>query len=199
MYYLLPHFFRSKYMMLTTKNLIDWDRIIFNISPRSGDPITMSAVLNKSEHARTDKQLMSDYEEIAKTWLNAGYNLENIKWYDYYPGEHFDKSIETAFENLVNAKARRVWISEIMPGITSPYHWDVEDYEQQWLSEGNLVRYTCFIEQPTDGHIFVLEDHHFYNPEQHLVIKWENHRHYHAGSNCGFKPFYLFHFLGTSR
>jgi len=44
-------------MMLTTKNLIDWDKIIFNISPESGDPITMSAVLNKSEHSRTDKQL----------------------------------------------------------------------------------------------------------------------------------------------
>lgn len=185
--------------MLTTKNLIDWNGIISNISPASGDPISMSAVLGKSTQSKFDKNLMSDYEEISETWVNAGYNLLNIKWYDYYPGEHFDKSVETAFEDVVNARARRVWISELMPGMTSPYHWDVEDFEKQWLEEGELVRFTCFIEPATDGHIFVLEDQHFYNPEQHQIIKWKNHRQYHAGANCGFKPFYLFHFLGTPK
>lgn len=183
--------------MLTTKNLIDWDDIISSIVSQNGDLICMSSVLNKSSTIKKDSELLNSYRQIAETWKMAGYNLENVKWNDYYPGEHFDCIVATTFEQLVKAKARRVWISEIMPGMTAPYHWDVEDHEKQWLEEGDLVRYTCFIEKPTDGHIFVLDDKHFYNTEQHSVIKWNNYKQYHAGANCGFSSFYLFHFVGT--
>lgn len=183
--------------MLTTEHLVNWDAVISSIIPQSGDPISMAAVLDKSSTIKQDSELYNSYQQIAETWKTAGYNLKNVKWYDYYPGQHFDRVIETTFEQLVNAKARRVWISEIAPGITAPYHWDVEDHEKQWLEEGDLVRYTCFIETPKDGHVFVLGHQHFYNPLQHSIIKWDHHRQYHAGSNCGFEPFYLFHFLGT--
>lgn len=184
-------------LLLTTKNLIDWDVLLSKIVHQSGDLVSMSAVLEKSNEAYRNPELLKSYHSIAQTWISAGYDLKNVKWHDYYPGEHFDKSIETTFEKLTNSKARRVWISEIMPGMTAPYHWDVEDYESIWLAEGDLVRYTCFIEKPTDGHIFVLDDQHFYNAPQHSIVKWKNYKQYHAGANCGFTPFYLFHFLGT--
>jgi hypothetical protein len=184
-------------LLLTTENLIDWDVLLSKIVHQSGDPISMETVLDKSDAANNNSELLKSYLTIADTWKSAGYNLKNVKWFDYYPGEHFDKSVETKFEKLVNAKARRVWISEIMPGMTAPYHWDVEDHEDTWLAEGDLVRYTCFIEKPTDGHIFVLDDQHFYNATQHSIIKWNHYKQYHAGANCGFTPFYLFHFLGT--
>lgn len=182
---------------MTSEHLIDWDAIVCSIVPQSGDPISMSTVLDKSSTIKQDSKLRTSYQQISETWNAAGYNVENVKWHDYYPSQHFDRAVETSFEQLVNAKARRVWISEIMPGASAPYHWDVEDHETQWSVEGDLVRYTCFIEKPTDGHIFILENQHFYNPAQHSIIKWNNHRQYHAGANCGFDPFYLFHFLGT--
>ncbi len=186
-------------MAITTKNIIDWDSIIRSIVPQSGDPISMDLVLDKSTMKNTNSKLLESYKEISKTWKDAGYDLKNIKWFDYYPTEHFSKEVETVFENLINATARRVWISEIMPGRNAPYHWDVDDHEDQWLLEGPLIRYTCFIQKPSFGHIFVLEDTNYYNIEQHTVIKWEDYRAYHAGTNCGYEPYYLFHFLGTPR
>lgn len=183
--------------MLTTEHLINWDKIISSIVPQNSDVISMATVLDKSSTIKENPELLDSYDQIAETWQAAGYNLKNIKWHNYYPGEHFDRVVEFSFEQLVNAKARRVWISEIAPGITAPYHWDVEDHEKQWLEEGELVRYTCFVEKPTAGHIFVLGDKHFYNARQHSIIKWDNHKQYHAAANCGFRSFYLFHFVGT--
>lgn len=186
-------------MAITTENLIDWNDVLQSLIPESGDPITMDLVLDKSTIKDTNSKVMDAYTKISQTWIDAGYDLKNIKWFDYYPGEHFDKQIETVFENLVNAKARRVWISEIMPGRSAPYHWDVDDHEEFWLNEGPLIRYTCFIEKPVFGHIFVLDNQHYYNEPQHSVIQWNDHRAYHAGTNCGPEPFYLFHFVGTPR
>ncbi len=186
-------------MMITTENLIDWDNILNSIIPESGDPISMDLVLDKSTMKDKNSKLLDSYIEISNTWKNAGYDLKNIKWFDYYPDEHYSKQVETIFENIVKADARRVWISEIMPGRSAPYHWDVDDHEEEWLSKGELVRYTCFIEKPTFGHIFILDNQYFYNPDQHSIIKWEDYRLFHAGTNCGHTPFYLFHFLGTPR
>jgi hypothetical protein len=183
----------------STESLIDWDQIVSTIIPKSGDLIKMNAVINKSAKSRENTKLLNSYNEIADTWVQAGYNLENIEWYDYYPGEHFPLEVQTTFSNIVNADPKRVWISEVMPGRCAPYHWDVEDHEDEWLKTGELVRYTCFIDTPKFGQLFILDQDHFYNCSKHRIIKWNHYKDYHAGSNCGYEPHYLFHFLGQPR
>jgi len=192
--------YTRKYLMAkkvcSTDGIIDWKAVIDSIKPKTGDFNTPETVI---ERASTDPNAEpSSYDQIMDTWKRADYNFKNIQWYDYYPGEHFDIDVQTKFAELVNAEPRRVFISELWPGYCVPYHWDVEDFEKQWLKEGNLVRYVCFLE-PRFGHAFVLEDECFYDIKEGEVYKWNDYRSYHAGTNAGAGPYYLFHFLGIQR
>lgn len=182
----------------TTENLIDWDSIIKTIVPRSGDRNTPLTVTDRA--SRDPSLAQNDYEEIMDTWQKAGYNFKNIEWHDYYPGEHFDIEVQNKFADLVNADPRRVFISEIMPGLCVPYHWDIEDKEQEWLAQcDKLVRYVCFMDTPKFAHALVLEDKCFHLVPQHKVYQWDSYKSYHAGTNAGKGPQYLFHFLGAAR
>ena len=184
----------------SSKGIIDWQPVLDSIIPLTGDHNTVTSVIDRSEaEAVGDQQLLNSYREVIGTWQKAGYDLEKIQWWDYYPGEHFDISIQDKFADMVNAIPLRVFVSEVMPGACVPYHWDVEDHEAEWLKLGSLVRYVCFMDKPKFGHVLILEDQCFYNVEQHEVYQWNNYRSYHAGTNCGSEPYYLFHFLGRPR
>jgi len=184
----------------STKDLIDWDSVIASIIPRSGDYNSVTSVVDRSESNWSDvPELLGSYHEIIDTWQKANYDLTNIEWWDYYPGQHFDVSIQNKFAEFVNAEPLRVFISEVMPGQCVPYHWDVEDHEEEWLKLGTLVRYVCFIDKPKFGHVLIIDQECFYNTEQHLVYEWDNYKYHHAGTNCGTDPYYLFHFLGRPR
>lgn len=184
----------------TTKDLIDWDSIISSLVPKTGDYNSVKSVVDRSEaNWKDDPALLGSYHEIIGTWQKAKYDLNNIEWWDYYPGQHFDIDVQDKFANLVNAEPLRVFISEVMPGQCVPYHWDVEDHEEEWLKLGPLVRYVCFIDKPKFGHVLILDEEFFYNTAQHLVYEWNSYRNYHAGTNCGTEPYYLFHFLGRPR
>ena len=184
----------------TTKNLIDWDSVIKQIIPRTGDYNSVKSVVDRSEsNWADDPSLLGSYHEIIGTWQKANYDLNNIEWWDYYPEQHYDLDIQNKFADIVNSEPLRVFISEVMPGQCVPYHWDVEDHEEEWLKLGQLVRYVCFIDKPRFGHVFILEQECFYNVEQHLIYQWDHYRNHHAGTNCGTEPYYLFHFLGRPR
>jgi len=179
----------------STSGFIDWDSVI-PLCNINGDHNTVTSVVDRSE-AEAENELLSSYRGIIDTWQAANYTLSDIEWYDYYPGEHFPIEVQEAFGKLVNASPLRVFVSQVDPGRNVPYHWDVEDNEQEWLSQyGNLVRYVCFIDKPQFGHVLILEDECFYNVAQHEVYEWNNYRSFHAGTNCGSTPYYLFHFLG---
>jgi hypothetical protein len=184
----------------STLGLVDWDKVISDIQPHAGDFNSVNSVVDRSEaEAVGDQGLLNSYREIISTWENAGYDLTQIQWHDYYPGEHFDIAVQQVFEQMFNITPRRVFVSEVLPGRMVPYHWDVEDHEQEWLAEGKLVRYVCFIDKPKFGHVLILEDECFYNIEQHEIYEWNQYRSHHAGTNCGSEPYYLFHFLGTPK
>jgi len=184
----------------TTKDIIDWDSVLEKITPRTGDYNSVKSVVDRSEsNWEDDPTLLGSYHEVICTWKKANYDLDNIEWWDYYPGNHFDISVQDKFANLVNAEPLRVFISEVMPGQCVPYHWDVEDHEEEWLKIGPLVRYVCFVDKPKFGHVLIVDQECFYNAEQHQIYQWNNYRDYHAGTNCGSKPYYLFHFLGRPR
>ena len=183
----------------TTKGFINWDSIV-NICKKNkeGDLNSPATVINRSE-ASAEGELLNSYRGVMNTWIDAGYNLPEIQWYDYYPDEHFDPDVETQFSRIVNAEPLRVFVSEVYPGRNVPYHWDVEDKEEEWLKSVEIKRWVCFIDKPQFGHVLILEDQCFYNIKQHEIWEWDSYKSYHAGTNCGIEPYYLFHFVGKPR
>ena len=183
----------------TTNGIIDWNAIVTICkNNNNGDHNTVVSVVDRSE-AEAKGPLLKSYRDIISTWEKAGYDLNQIEWWDYYPGKHFDISIQDKFADIVNADPMRVFVSEIMPGHCVPYHWDVEDKEEEWLAQGELVRYVCFMDKPQFAHVFLLKDECFYNIEQGTIYQWDHYRDFHAGTNAGEGPYYLFHFLGRPR
>ncbi len=189
----------------STAGIIDWQEVLDAIVPKTGDFNTPGSVIDRSSAELDNKEdpvsrkLKEAYTGIMSTWVNANYDLKQIQWYDYYPGEHFSIEVQNKFADLVNADPRRVFVSEVWPGRCVPYHWDVEDKEEEWLKEGLLKRYVCFMDKPKFGHVLILEDECFYNVDQHEVYEWNSYKSHHAGTNAGAEPYYLFHFLGKPR
>ena len=183
----------------TTAGIINWDPIIqICKESKTGDLNTGTTVVDRSE-AEADGDLLDSYRGIINTWSDAGYKLSDIYWYDYYPGVHFDIDVQNKFSNIVNADPRRVFISKVDPGRNVPYHWDVEDKEKEWLAQGELKRWVCFIDKPRWGSVLILEDKAFYNVGQGEIWEWDHYRSHHAGTCCGAHSQYLFHFLGKPR
>lgn len=189
----MPKYFGS------TQGIIDWDPIVKICEQcTTGDKNTVVSVVDRSE-AEAEGPLLQSYRGIIDTWTEAGYDLKDIYWHDYYPGEHFDIEIQTKFADLVNADPLRVFVSDVAPGRNVPYHWDVEDKEEEWLAQGDLKRWVCFIDKPRWGNVLILEDECFYNVEQGEIWEWDNYRSHHAGTVLGQHHQYLFHFLGKPR
>lgn len=182
-----------------TASIIDWDSIV-EICNKStaGDKNTPAGVIERSEQY-AEGELLDDYHILMKYWINAGYNMNEIEWFDYYPGQHFDISVQEKIANFVNADPRRVFVSEVFPGKIVPWHWDIEDHEKEWLAEGELRRFVVFMQKPQIGHVFPLEKESLYNMPQGDVWEWDHYRDWHAGINLGLEPHYLFHFLGKPR
>jgi hypothetical protein len=189
----------SRHKFITsTQGIINWDEVILACQ-QSADPDhnTVTSVVDRSEaEAAGDQELLQSYRDVIGNWEKAGYDLKQIEWYDYYPGKHFDYSIQEKFEELVGAKPLRVFVSEVWPGKMVPYHWDIEDFEAEWVKLGEMVRYVCFMQEQEPGHLFMLDEEIMYGMPKHSIYQWHSRKNWHAGANCGFKPYYLFHYLG---
>jgi hypothetical protein len=136
------------------------------------------------------------YIDILNLWKSSNFNLSSIKWTNFYPGKHFSLDVEKTVSQNLNINPLRSWISKIDPGFCAPWHWDVDDNEAEYQTRGNLVRYSCFAEEPTPGHIFQLENNYYYNVPCGQLIKWKHHRQWHAAANFGLTPKYMYHILG---
>lgn len=183
-----------------TGNRIDWDSVIQLCQKQfdQADKNTVTSVVDRSEaDASNDSKLLNYYRNLIETWRKAGYNLEEIVWYDYYPGIHFPIEVQNIFSEIVQTKPLRVFISEVWPGKVVPYHWDVEDKEDEWLSlYGNLYRYVCCIDKPRYGSALAFDNYCFYYNNQGDIYKWRNYKDFHSTANAGEHPSYYFHFLG---
>jgi hypothetical protein len=168
--------------------MIDWNNVIASL-PDEGE-----VVMPLSD--RWDLSNL-EYLKIYNQWTQAKFNLSAIKWTNYYPGIHFDTSIVEEFANTLGVKILRSWISRIDPGYFAPWHWDVDDHEDEYLKQGNPIRYSCFIENPSHGHIFIVDDEYFYNQPQGTVVKWKNYKSWHSGINAGLEPKYMLHLLAV--
>lgn len=197
----------------STEGIIDWDSVIATIAGasngdnnsvmiadgdvpvREGRPFTF---FTNDSAPEDDEDLGDCFYDLIGIWRKANYRIQDIIWMDYYPGEHFDIEIQNQFAKIVNAEPLRVFVSVVQPGVTVPYHWDLEDKEREW-KDLNLVRYVCFMQEQQPGHFLMLDEHCFYNEKKHSIYQWKDRRNWHAAANSGFETYYLFHFLGYKK
>lgn len=138
------------------------------------------------------------YTEILKIWQNANFNLNSIKWTNYYPGLHFSEDvIKKQADHLKIKKVHRAWISKLDPGFMAPWHWDVDDNEPEYLTYGPINRFTIMLEKMDHGHILIIGNEYYFNQPKGTVITWNNYKEWHSGINAGMKPSYLLHILGS--
>jgi hypothetical protein len=137
------------------------------------------------------------YLEIYKLWNDANFNTNSIKWINYYPDQHFNQSLvdDVSFYLRLNG-VHRSWISKIDPGYYAPWHWDVDDNEQEYLKKGEIKRYSVMLSPPTIGHIFIVGEDYIYNCPIGSIFKWNNYKEWHAGINAGMTPHYMLHVIG---
>jgi hypothetical protein len=169
--------------------MIDWTPIIHTVLTSDGDHVSL-------QHTENIPVNNKYFIEIIKPLQMANYDFNSVDWIDYYPGKHFEDSCTAEFEKLVDHKMCRAWVSRVDPGKTAPWHWDVDDNEDEYLKMGQLKRWTCFITEPKIGHSLIVGDQIFFNQEQGSIYEWPNYREWHCAANCGFEPQLLFHFLG---
>jgi hypothetical protein len=172
---------------LGTRGEFHFDRIMAVISSQEGKTITTDPKIWNLE--------TPGYKEIYERWQAANFNMDSIRWTNYYPKEHFDVMFATEFAKAVNGRLVRAWISRIDPGYMAPWHWDVDEEEAAYLEKGTLTRYSCFMQGATHGHILIVGNDYLYNRDVGELIKWNNYKEWHSGINAGLSPQYIFHII----
>lgn len=179
----MPKFFGN------CSDLIDWDQVIKDIE--SKDPHYVGP-----RHDVGDP--VQGVNEVVGNLRNAGYKTRHeggtAGWDMYIPGQNFDAQVVKKFAEFLGLDGyTNAWVARILPGHMAPWHWDITD-DEATLSKSNIVRYHCHIQKPTIGHMLVVEDQMFYGAKQGDVYKWPDRKSWHCAANCGFEPFYSFHY-----
>lgn len=161
----------------------NWKDLVNSITDQEGVRITPDPSIWRME--------VPAYSEIKKTWDDANYPKEMIKWINYYPGAHYTSDIDKLICKHFNIGYRRSWISKIDPGYSAPWHWDVEDDLEDY---DRPLRLSIFIKDCEPGHIFILgKEDCFYNMKAGDGVLWNNFNEYHIGMNAGLSPKYMYH------
>jgi hypothetical protein len=66
------------------------------------------------------------------------------------------------------------------------------DNEEELSTQPDRIRFHCHIMPPTWGHVLIVDNQCFYNQPIGSVYKWSSRKLWHAGTNCGLVPKYLF-------
>jgi len=177
-----------KNLIGNTNNLIDWQNVIDNLGSGKIKSVSLS------DHIDGNK----GFDSIFTIWKNAGYNDSSIYWTNYYVGENYDSSVDEIFSKFVGMPCLKSWISMIQPGKCAPIHQDVDDHMDEYLTKGTPVRFSCHIGEPEIGHVFILEDEIFHCETRGNAYRWNDCMLTHAGGNVGWKPKYLYNFIGCS-
>jgi len=173
-----------------SNSIINWNEIISLIENQEPAYIGPS-------HSRKDN--IPGVHSVLDIWDRAGYVLQKdggtAGWDMFLPGRNFDRSIVEKFAEFVGVTSyNSAWISRVNPGMIVPYHWDVHDNEEELSKLPYFKRWHVHISKPAFGHAFCVNDKCFYNQEQGSVYEWSDRKYWHAGSNCGLVPKYVFNF-----
>lgn len=136
--------------------------------------------------------------KMIERFTAAGYKTDDpsITWINYYANEHYDEKINQMFGKFVgHTRYARAWISRVNPGATVPWHWDVDDGEQDYISKGELIRFTCSINKHSPGQVTVIGNQLLYNGNIGDVYQWPDYRMWHGSVNCGLEPKFQFNYL----
>jgi len=179
-----------------TGNLINWDEVIEQLR---GQPPAHTG----PDNSMSDPDNIVGFKEILDNWNKAGVKKLSEggtnNWDMYLPSKNFDQTVVDKFSEIVQADVLFAWISNIHPGCMAHWHWDTSSKEDYFNSVPNMVRYCCFINKPTYGHVFMTSDLAFAYSNQGDIFEWPSRKLWHGGVNFGFEEKYTFHFLGPSR
>lgn len=173
-----------------TLALINWDTVVKELKSRKGNTL----------HYNTSSFDPSSpgFNELNQLWQNAGYSYDSpsIEWTNYFPNTDFDQSVVGTFESIVQAKPWMVWISKITPGKMAPWHFDAHTKINEITTLGNPVRFTCYIQDPSHGHVSIVDEHCVYRPAKGNIYKWPSYNAWHCGMNGGLTDKYMFNYWG---
>jgi hypothetical protein len=169
---------------------IDWNKLIKHLEKQTPAYIGPS-------HKEGDP--IPGLEEVTNMWNRAGYKTVaeggTVAWDMFLPGVNFDQSIVDQFAKYANVENyNSAWVSRIHPGHFAPQHWDVNDDEEKLSKEPDRLRFHVHMSPPAFGHIFIVDDECLVNKEQGSTFKWSSRKLWHAGTNCGLVPKYIFNF-----
>jgi hypothetical protein len=143
-----------------------------------------------------DSPYYDEYINQTEILKSAGYDEHTVEYRHYQSGIHFHKNYEVAIGVAVKATPLMCWVSEIRPGKCTPWHWDINPWEEEHKQLGTLVRYFCFLSKPAAGHIFVTADDAYYMEQQGTIYQYADLHSWHAGANVGLVPKFLLTFTG---
>jgi hypothetical protein len=167
---------------------INWEDVVSSINMSKGEVRTIGQSFYQNNNG--------EFDHIINLWNQAGYTSNKVEWLNFYPEKHFDKNVEQHFSLQVNCTPVRSWISCVRPGKSAPWHQDIDDNLESYNKLGKLKRFTCFINEPYYGQVFMLEKKCFYMEPKGKIIVWDDYLNWHGASNCGFENAFLYHFLG---
>ena len=175
-------------------DVIDWSSVVESI--KNSEPAYQGP-----RHTKDDD--LPGIKEISEAWNKAGYKLASeggtVGWDMCIPETNFDKSVVDKFADYVGVDSLSCWVSVIHQGYHAPWHWDTQDNEEELRKLNNIERFHVHMEDTHPGHILIVEDELYYNAKAGDVYKWPDRNAWHAGSNCGQRPKYIFNFFGTKR
>lgn len=169
-------------------NQINWNKVISAIIHKPGKIITAD---ENNWNLKDPK-----FKNIYNLWVNNNINTASMQWINYYPGVDFNESVVAEFSEVVNAKVARAWISRVNPGFYVGLHWDADDNEDEYLKLGDLVRFTCNINEPLTGQVSIVGDDHLHSHPRGTIYQWDSYKDWHTSFNCSIKPKFQFNFLG---
>lgn len=173
-------------------HLIDCEKLVEQCETRAVGEHHMSNITLPA-----DNKYYKEHLELKEMASKAGYdNNGGMDFWHFKPKKNFDIEFVNIFADYVKATPLTVFISKINPGHCAPWHWDINGYEDDQIDKGELVRFHMHIIPPAPGHVFMIEDEAVYFEPRGNVYQWNNQYAWHAGSNSGMLPKYLFSFKG---
>jgi len=173
-------------------NTINWQGLLENLVNQEADYIGPRHDVGMS---------VPGVDEVGVPLRAAGYKMNheggNMRWDMLMPGQQFDESIAEKFCEFVGMDSYiNCWISRVNPGDVAPWHWDVTDDEKTLEAGKPLQRFHCHVSGPIDGHTLIVGNTCLYKQPQGAVWQWPDRKSWHAGSNAGLEPKYIFNIWG---
>ena len=181
-----------------TSNIIDWDHVVTNIDnqgfkfnqpPRGYDE--WRARGNKEDFIGEQK---NSVHSMVSRWESADFNFDYIYLSEYFI--EVNHPVVQTLGNFLKLTPTFCLISRILPGYGIPTHWDPVNNTEELEKQNKVRRFSCFIELPSIGHVFIIGDHYLYDQPQGAIWEWPDYRTPHIGMNFGLTPKYLLSLIG---